>query len=212
MIKDLLIISAGDFGREVYTWACQAIEAGAKWRIKGFLDNRKNILENMGYDIEIISSVENYQPLRNDQFLCALGDISAKKEYCKFILEKRGNFATLIHPSSIVGPRVEIGEGSILSPFTQLSCEIKLGKFVSFGTFSSAGHDVSIGDWSQVSSHCAINGRVRIEKGVFIGSGAVILPDIKIEEGAFVGAGSVVVRGVKAGIKVFGNPAMKLES
>ena len=43
--KDLIIISAGKFGRETYAWAAQAIAHGEPWQIKGFLDGRKNALD-----------------------------------------------------------------------------------------------------------------------------------------------------------------------
>jgi sugar O-acyltransferase (sialic acid O-acetyltransferase NeuD family) len=208
--QNLIIISAGEFGREVYTWAQQAIKKGALWTLKGFLDDRSNILEELNYDVGIISSVEQYTPESNDVFLCAIGEPKSKKKYCDEVLRKGGIFTTLIHPTALLGPNVRIGIGSIICPFTQLSCEIEVGRFVTFGTFSSAAHDTVIGDWCQISGHCGLNGKSALEEGVFLGSHTVILPGVHVGAWAYVGAGSIVLKRIKPGIKVFGNPAVPI--
>ena len=130
-----------------------------------------------------------------------------RRKYSECILQKGGAFATLIHPTAVVGPNVTIGAGSIIGPLTQLSCEIVVGRFVAFGTLSSAAHDTTIGDYCQISGHCSITGNVVLEDGVFLGSHAVIVPQAHVGAWAYVGAGSVVLKRVQARTKVFGNPA-----
>ena len=208
MKQNLIIIGAGPFGREVFTWAGQAIRQGAPLNVKGFLDDRPDSLQSFGHYGPIVSSVEDYSPEAEDVFLCAVGEPKAKQDYCNLIIEKGGVFTTLIHPTALVGPSVRIGAGSIICPFTQLSCDIEVGRFVTLGTFSSVGHDSVIGDYCQISGHCGINGSAVIEKGAFLGSHAVILPHARVGAGAHVGAGSVVLKWVKPGAKVFGNPAV----
>lgn len=212
MKQDLIIINAGPFGREVFTWAEQAIQQGAKFAIKGFLDDRPDLLRGLDRYGPILSSVEQYAPEPNDVFLCAVGEPITKRDYCNQILKKGGSFTTLIHPTAVIGPSVRIGAGSILCPFTQLSCDIEIGRFVTVGTFSCVGHDTTIGDYCQISDHCSINGRAAVNEGVFLGSHAVILPDARIGDWAFIGAGSVVLKRVKPNTKVFGNPATAIEN
>jgi sugar O-acyltransferase (sialic acid O-acetyltransferase NeuD family) len=212
MMRDLIIIGAGEFGREVYTWACQAIDKGAPWNFKGFLDDDPRVLQGFDYDAGVLDSVERYQPQPNDVFLCAIGKPAVKKKCCNHILGKGGDFTTLIHPTALVGPRVKVGVGSIICPFTQLSCEITLGRFVTFGTLSSSAHDTAIGDWCEISGHCGINGRAVLEEGVFLGSHVAILPGVRIRAYAYVGAGSIVLKRVKPGVKVFGNPAVTIST
>ena len=55
-----------------------------------------------------------------------------------------------------------------------------------------------------------IAGKSRIGAEVFIGSGALVLPKAKVGDGATVGAGSVVLKKVRAGVTVFGNPAIEI--
>jgi len=209
-LNDLIIISAGELGREVYTWALQAIHAGASWTIKGFLDDRTDILRNYKYNVPIIGSPNKYVPEPNDRFLCAIGSPAGKKRFSMMIHNKGGKYATLIHPSSVIGLNVNIGAGSIIGPLTQLSCDISIGQHVFFGTNSNTGHDTVIGDYCQISGSCEINGHAVLGEGVFLGSHSTILPKVKIGAYAFIGAGSVVIKKVAQKIKVFGNPAIPI--
>ncbi len=209
-IHNLIIVGASNFGREVYTWAVQAIQHGSPWKIKGFLDSRPAILGRFDYPVPILAAPEHYTPQANDLFLCAVGDPAGKQHYSTLIERQGGRFATLIHPTALVGLHVEIGAGSILCPFTQLSCDIRLGRHVTFGTHSSAAHDTVIGDFSQISGACQINGRATLETGVFLGSHATILPDARVGEWSHVGAHSVVLKRVAPYEKVFGVPAISI--
>lgn len=206
--KNLVIVGAGDLGREVLVWAEQAIAAGTPWRIKGFLDSRQQILGPYDCGAPLLDSPEQYRPDSDDLFLCAIGDPASKRKYAELMEAKGAVFATLIHPTALVGKRVEIGAGSIVCPFTQLSCDIRIGRHVMVGTHSSVAHDTEVGDFSQISGGCQLNGHVNVAENVFLGSSATLLPKCRIGEGAFVGAGSVVLRRVKAHTKVFGNPAL----
>lgn len=209
--QHLVIISAGRFAREVCVWAQQTIRAGAPWKLKGFVDDRPDALRGFSYELPILASPEAYEPEASDVFLCAIGEPDVKQRYCELIGGKGGRFATLIHPTALVGHDVHIGEGCILGPFTQLSCDIRLGVHVGFGTHSNTAHDTRIGDFSQISGSCEINGGAVLGDGVFLGSHATILPKARVGDRAFVGAGSVVLRRVAAGARVFGNPAVPIE-
>jgi len=208
--KNLIIISAGKFGREAFVWATQAITHGAPLKIKGFLDNRRDALDGYHYEPRIIGSVEDYVIEKDDLFIGAIGDPGEKIKYYTPIIERGGKFTNLIHPLANVGLNVQLGTGIILGPFTCLSCDIKIGDHVAFGAFSSAGHDTVIGAWSQISIRCGITGLASLGEGVFLGSHACIIPNIKVGAWAFVGAGSVVIRDVQPGTKVFGNPATSI--
>jgi sugar O-acyltransferase (sialic acid O-acetyltransferase NeuD family) len=211
-VENLIIISAGKFGREVYGWAQHSIRAGAGWKFKGFLDDRADALDGLAYEGRILGTVQEYQPASDDVFIGAIGDPREKQKYYNPILEKGGRFTNLIHPLSCIGQNVRLGHGVVLAPFTCLTSDVTVGNFVSFGTYSGAGHDTVIGDWSQVCGHCGINGNAILETGVFLGSHTAILPYVKVGAWSYVGAGSVVIKRVRPGIKVFGNPAVAFDT
>jgi sugar O-acyltransferase (sialic acid O-acetyltransferase NeuD family) len=206
----ILIISAGKLGREVHGWVQQAIRAGAPWRFKGFLDDRRDALSGFGYDAAICGGVDDYRPLPSDGFLCAVGEPRAKKRYCEAILRKNGRFVNLIHPTAIVGDHVRMGQGVILAPFVALTSDLSIGSFVTISSFTGIAHDTRIGDYCQLSGHCGVNGNAVLEEGVFLGSHAAILPSARVGAWSYVGAGSVVLKRVPPLTKVFGNPAMPI--
>ncbi|HEY1132392.1 MAG TPA: acetyltransferase [Roseateles sp.] len=208
--SSLVIVNAGNFGREVHVWARQAIQAGAPWRIKGFLDSRSDILDGFDYGSPILAAPEDYHPEPGDVFLCAVGEPQAKRRYTDMLEERGAEFTSLIHPTALVGHNVRIGQGAIICPMTQLSCDIELGRHVVFGTLSSGAHDVRIGNYSQISGGCQINGHAMLGEGVFLGASATVLPRARVEDWSYVGAGSVVLKRVKTRTKVFGNPAVQI--
>ena len=44
-MKNLLIIGASGFGREVLTWVLDHPRNGVDWQVRGFLDTRTGILD-----------------------------------------------------------------------------------------------------------------------------------------------------------------------
>jgi sugar O-acyltransferase (sialic acid O-acetyltransferase NeuD family) len=209
-VKRLIIICAGEYGREVLNIALKLPERGRRWKIAGFLDNRADILKGYSYRVPLLSSVEEYVPKKNDLFVCAIGDPQAKRKYCSLVLSKGGQFTNLIHPTCLLGSNVVLGKGVILGPYSWLNCDVKLGDFVTITGFGGCAHDCQVGDWSQISGHCGINGNAVLEEGVFLGSHVCVLPRARVGAWSYVGAGSVVLRRVAPGAKVFGNPAVEI--
>ena len=118
--------------------------------------------------------------------------------------------------NTVVLDAVEIGEGSLLCPFSCLTSNIKIGKFFHANIYSYVAHDCIIGDYVTFAPAVKCNGNIHIEDHAYIGAGAVIkqgTPDkpLVIGKGAIVGMGAVVTKSVTAGVTVVGNPARILE-
>ena len=133
MINNLLIISARPYGREVYSWAIDAIKAGAPWTVKGFLDDRHDALAGFPCAVGVISSLEQYEPQSNDLFVCAIGDPNMRKRYVEKAKLKQCRFANLVHPTSVIGQNVRMGEGIVIAPMVVLTADVTLGNFVHIG-------------------------------------------------------------------------------
>ncbi|MFN0297897.1 acetyltransferase [Acinetobacter albensis] len=116
----------------------------------------------------------------------------------------------------VILDEVQMGEGSLLCPFTCLTSNIKIGKFFHANIYSYVAHDCVIGDYVTFAPGVKCNGNIHIEDHVYIGTGAVIkqgTPEkpLVIGKGAIVGMGAVVTKSVAAGTTVVGNPARILE-
>lgn len=227
-MKNLIIIGAGGFGREVLGLARDTPAHQVDWQVKGFLDSRPGILDGFAKqpeelkgpvwyspetrekyrrDLPILGDPLSYVPQAGDVFVTALGAPADKRKYSAAILAKGGEFVSIIHPRASVSAFVSLGRGCIVGPFASISPDVTIGDFVAINSYSGIAHDVTVGSWCEIDGHCLIAGRANIGEGVKIHPGAVITPGISIGDEAVVGAGSVVVRNIAAGTTVFGNPA-----
>lgn len=96
--------------------------------------------------------------------------------------------------------------------------KFKLGYMTDIGAFSyiNAKKGVTIGDYTQIGSHCSIysvstidkkEGRIFIGENCKIGSHTTILPNISIGNNSIVGANSLVNKNIPKNVMVFGVPA-----
>lgn len=110
---------------------------------------------------------------------------------------------------------VNIGEGSILSPFVSLTSNVQIGRQFHANIYSYVAHDCIIGDYVTFAPGVKLNGNIVVEDHAYIGTGAVIKQGkpsdpIIIGRDAVVGMGAIVTKSVPPGITVVGNPAKPL--
>ena len=210
-MKQLVIIGAGGFGREVLEWARDSRAYRHEWEIAGFLDDRPDCLDRFpGMDLPILGSTQEYEPRKDQVFICAIGIPHLRLEMRKRFESRGAVFTRMIHKSCVIGSRVELGDGVILCPGLVLTCDISIGKNTALNVNTAMGHDASIGNDCQISSFCDITGYVKIGNEVLMGSRASIIPSKRVGNRSVVGAGSVVVTNIPDDVTVFGNPARVL--
>ncbi len=206
-MKNLIIVGAGGFGREMFGAAREAVGHGESFRIKGFLDGNPAALDGFEGYPAIIGSPEEYAVEPDDVFVTALGSIESRRR-CAGMLEARGGvFVPIVHRSASLGPNVEVGAGSFVAHNAVLTADVKVGRHACVFHGSVIGHDTELGDFSHVYSLVSIGGGVRVGEGSSVFPGAKVVPRVSIGAGATVGIGSTVVRDVGPGVTVFGSPA-----
>lgn len=208
-MKNLIIIGAGSYGREVYNLALECNGYGFEFDIKGFIDNLYDEICYEGYP-DILGKVDEYEPQTNDVFVCALMDVDIKKKYIDVILKKGGQFINLVHKTASIWKNTKLGNGCIICDNVHISCDIKIGNYVTIQPQSVIGHDVVIKDYCHLNTYSFLGGKVIVNELVTINTCAVICPGIEIGTHAVIGVGAVVLRKVKENVTMFGNPAKVL--
>jgi sugar O-acyltransferase (sialic acid O-acetyltransferase NeuD family) len=209
-MKNLIIIGARGYGREVFNLATQCAGNEIEYTIKGFLDDKKDALSGFTYPVGILSSVEDYIIEPNDVFVCALGSVVYKKKYVEIIKNKGGEFINLIHPTVLLHNNILLGKGLVMFGYSGISNDCVVGDFVTFQAYSTVGHDCIVGNWCHINAYSFIGGYAELEDEVTLHTRATILPKVKVGKGATVGAGSIVIKSVKPNTTVFGMPATQI--
>lgn len=209
-MKNLIIIGAGGFGREVHNLIPNCNGYGECYVIKGFINDIPDALADKEGYAPIIGTIRDYQPQPDDVFVCAIGDIAGRKKCTQMLLERGAEFISLVHKTAKAGRNTRIGKGCILTSRVGISCDCFIGDFTIFQDECLVGHDTHIGSFCHFHPRAFVAGRVQIGDEVHVGPYALIHPDRKIGANATIGGGSFVIRNVKAGTTVYGNPAKKL--
>ena len=201
-MKDLIIVCAGGFGREVYYIAKKI----GRWNIKGFIDDNPQALRNTKIEVPILGSIKDWKISDNEVYALGVSTPKTKEIIVHLMKNKGAVFETLIAPSAEVIETAIIGEGCIISGFVG-DCAV-IGNYVNV-MGSMIGQDSVIEDYSTTTGYTNI-ATAHLGKRVFVGSHAVVLNGRKVGDDAFVCAGSIVFNHVKSGTKVFGNPAKRI--
>lgn len=201
-MKDLIIVCAGGFGREVYYMAKEI----GKWNIKGFIDDNEHALDGVDIAAPLLGKICDWQVSENEVFALGVSSPATKEKIVEQMKSKGARFETLISPRTHIIETAVIGEGSIINGSVG-DC-VKIGNYVNI-MGSMIGQDSTIGDYSTTTGFTNIVSAC-LGKRVFVGSHAVVLNGKIIGDDAFVCAGSIVFNNVKAGTKVFGNPAKRM--
>ncbi len=210
-MKDLIIVGAGNAAREVLQIVKDINRERLTWNLKGFIaDTGLDMNDLTKGDFNILGTIEEWFPEPNEEYTCAIADPFGRQLVVEKLLNRGAKFVNIIHPTARLDDYCELGEGVVMYPYSSVGSNAKLGNFV-FLQSTTVAHDVSVGDFTTISSLCGILGRVKLGKRVFVGNHATIVPKVSIGDDAYIGAGSVVIRNVKAGTKVFGNPARRVD-
>ncbi|MBQ2796338.1 MAG: acetyltransferase [Tidjanibacter sp.] len=162
------------------------------------VDDNPQVLSLLGYEVRRNSGQYN-------EGIVAIGSCEIRKKIVSSI--KVDKYQTAIHPSAIISPRAQIGEGSVVMHGAIIQSCAAVGNHCIINTGSSVDHDCQIGDFAHIAPHATLCGNVQVDEGGWVGAGATIIPGVKIGKWAVVGAGAVVIRDVPDRAVVAGVPA-----
>ncbi|WP_253197388.1 acetyltransferase [Clostridium algidicarnis] len=210
MIKDIVIIGAGGFGREV-AWLIEDInKLNNQWNILGFVDDNETIQETVINGYKVVGNIE-WLKEQELYVISAIGDPIIKKKIMDRISGSKNVYPVLIHPSVIYSDEVIFGEGSIICAGNIITVNIDIGKHVIINIDCTIGHDAILGDYTTVLPGVNVSGLVKIEECVSIGTGTAIIQGVSVGKNTVIGAGSVVVKDLPENCTAVGAPAKPIK-
>lgn len=198
MMREIMIVGAGGFGREA-AWTLERINAATPtWRVLGFADDdpakASGALE--GYPLlGPVAQASRDHP--GAAVLIAIGDNAVREKVYRAL---RGHdFPVVVDPSAEVAPTAEMRHGTFIGPKAVVSVGAELGKFVLVNARAGVGHDARLGDFSQVCPGASLSGHTTLGAHAFVATNACTVPGVTIGAGARIAAGTPAYRDVAAG-------------
>src|SRR5688572_6926840 len=144
-MKDIVIIGAGGFGREVKVLLDDINKIRPTYTFKGFYDDgvEKGTLVN---GFKVLGGISDLNDLSSKiQVVVAIGAPDTKRKIIEQLKNPNLEYPVLIHPSVICSDDfVSIGKGSIICAGNILTCNIEIQDFVILNLMCTVGHDTTI--------------------------------------------------------------------
>lgn len=200
-MSKLIIIGGGGHAKVI---ADMAIKAG--FDLLGFLDDNPSVDKILGIKrLGFISDCENF---KDSSFVIGIGDSSVRE---KIVDRYNLKYATIIHPSAIIGLGVEVGTGTVIMAGAVINADAKIGNHSIVNTSALVEHDCQIGDFSMLAPHSTVCGFSKIGNRCWIGANAVVNNTIEISDDITVGSGAAVVKNLTESGDYVGVPVRRIK-
>jgi len=209
-MKQIVIIGAGGFAREVKFLLEEINKTSPTYEFLGYLVSDINTLGNYDSKNEVLGEISW---LSNRENICAAIGIGAPQHRLNIgrdISNKYPNivFPPLIHPNVIYDSDSCVFEkGTIICASTVLTVNVKVMAFSLVNLCCTIGHEAIIGSGCVLNPTVNISGGVHLDASVLIGTGSQILQYIKVGKNSIVGAGACVTKNIPDNVVAFGVPA-----
>lgn len=208
-MKDIIIIGAGGFGKEVAWLIKQINKNNHTWNLLGFVDDRIKHGETInGYPILGNTS---YLVDKSFNLVCSISHPQIRHKIVTELENTNNKFVNLIHPDIDLSSSVSISEGSIICEGVKFTVNINVGQHVIVYHNSVICHDSWIGDYSSILPSVNISGNVQLEGFNLVGAGAQIIQNLNIGKHSIIGAGAVVLNDIDANEVHVGVPSKMLK-
>lgn len=211
MIRRLLIVGAGAQARYVI----ETTKRLGLPRPVGLIDTFEN-KEYWGRQFDGVTvlggtaALDQIAPAEDLGVVLAVADTTRKQQLVDTLSARGYRFESIVHPAAILASDVRIGAGTIVNAGVVIERGTRIGSHVIVHAGCVIEHDNVVEDYANLAPGVVTAGRVRIELGATVFTGARITPDVVIGRGAVVGAGAVVINSVAAGSTVVGVPAREV--
>jgi sugar O-acyltransferase (sialic acid O-acetyltransferase NeuD family) len=207
--RPLLIIGAGGFGRETASLVADI----DTFELVGFLEDDKTTLGTEVSGVPVVGAVD-FASSSDFALVVTTGspsNLNSRRSIVEGLDLDSERYATLVHPSAVIGRGSTIGHGTVIHAGSVLTADVLVGRHVAVMPHVVLTHDDQIGNYVTFGAGVLVAGRVTVAEGAYIGSGARVREDLTIGEEALIGMGSVVINHVPRNTKWAGVPARQLD-
>ena len=212
-MKKLVIVGAGDFGREV-SWVAERINAQTPvWELLGFVDDGAAVQGRTVDGYPVLGPVSWLEAVTDELYVvCSIGTGRVRKQVMERVLANPHlRPAVLIDPAAIVGRNAQVGPGCVVCAGTVLAISSRLEAHTIVNLNCTVGHDTVLEPYCIVHPGSNLSGRVHVGACTDIGTGTKIIQGLAVCPGCTLGAGTVVVRDITEPGTYAGVPARRIK-
>ena len=211
-MKNIAIIGAGGFGKEVACIINKINELKPTWEFIGFFDDGLESGSHVSHFGKILGRTEDLNLWNDDlSIVFAIGNPYIIQKIVFRLNNKLLDFPNLVHPDVFFADNVSLkmGKGNVVTRGCSFSVDVEVGNFNQFNSLSALAHDVQVGSYNVFMPLTRVSGKVMIGNFNSFGIGTIILQGIKIGNRVKVAPSSVVMRKTEDDCLYMGNPAKK---
>ncbi len=211
--RRIVIVGTGGHAREIHELIEDInAEGPAAWEILGWLDSNAARHGATVHDLPVLGDVD-WLPANPDVYVTvAIGAPPVRRRVVERVRAVgHTRFATLIHPTALIGRRVEIGEGTVICAGVITSTDYRLGQHVLLNRMATVAHDDDLHDFVTIAPSTVISGNVTIGEGTDLGTNATVNQGVEIGAWTIVGSGAVVTKSLPANCTAVGAPAKPIK-
>jgi sugar O-acyltransferase (sialic acid O-acetyltransferase NeuD family) len=214
-VRELLLVGAGGFGRETAEAVRAINQRNESWKLLGFLDEAPAL---QGAEVDglpvlgPIDAIDRYPDAALTVCTGHPGNYFSRKRIVRRLGLDPSRYATLVHPGSALATSTAVGPGSVVLAAVVTTAAVQLGAHVAVMPGAVLTHDDVVADYATFGAGARLAGRVRVDEGAYVGSGALVREDRTIGAWSLVGMGSVVLADVPPSEVWAGVPARRLRA
>ncbi|MDN3690588.1 acetyltransferase [Cyclobacterium jeungdonense] len=143
--------------------------------------------------------------LQDPRFILGTGNPKTRKKFYERFSDLGGNTIVLRGNGNLCSDTASIETADIMNLcFVGPKVQIGRGTLINCGAL--VHHEVSVGEFCEIAPRAVLLGKVKLGDFVMVGSNATILPNVKIGNHVFIGAGAVIHKDVPDNVTIAGVP------
>jgi acetyltransferase EpsM len=193
---NIVIIGAGGHAAELrdYVNHNNLAHPESKLVVIGYIDDNGSNYHHYGFSEPFLGSIKDHSIRTDVSYLMGIANLDFRKPIIDLFKKKGAKFIGLIHPTAILSPSAEIGEGVVVSHNASVGPKVKIGNFNMLNSRCTIGHDSVIGDYNFISPQVAISGNTTIGNENLLGTNSCTIPGMTIGNKNKVAAGMIVYK------------------
>ena len=173
-------------------------------------DSKTVLVHNRYPIIKSIEEAKRSLSSSND-FYIGVGDPLSRYALYQKMKSAGGALKSLKSNSAWISPHVFNIQDCDIFQFSIIGAKVNFGLGVLINARTNVHHEVTVGEFTEISPSATILGKATIGSFCQIGSGSIILPKRKIGSNVIVGAGTVVTKDIPDNSVVVGVPGKKIK-